>query len=179
MIILLHTSYHSISRLSDIPTCLSGWFQHAFNSSCHRSIRAPRQPQHGSPQNTEGHLDEAMCYLLDENTIPDAYNDPIWLLGLQHPGYEPPPAEVANPGSGFVNSKRALSFCTSTFSTVTPTSPRLQQSRLSKRHTRILTHIIRQNCLPGLPPTSGSYYAPISTPSETLHLPSSSANTSS
>ena len=76
------TNYHSISRLSDVPTRLSGWFHHAFNSSCHRSIPASRQLQLRSPQNTEGHLDKAMCYLLDYNTIPGAYNDPIWLLGV-------------------------------------------------------------------------------------------------
>ena len=42
----------------------------------------------------KGHLDKAMHYLLDSDTMPDKCPEPIWLLGVMHPGYEPlpPPA---------------------------------------------------------------------------------------
>ncbi|KAH7101820.1 hypothetical protein BKA62DRAFT_793620 [Auriculariales sp. MPI-PUGE-AT-0066] len=44
----------------------------------------------------KGHLDKAMRYLLDSDATPDKSNDPIWILGVAHPGWEaqpsPPPA---------------------------------------------------------------------------------------
>jgi cysteine protease ATG4 len=36
----------------------------------------------------KGHLDKAIRYLLDSDATPDRCTDPIWLLGVQHPGYE-------------------------------------------------------------------------------------------
>ena len=130
-----HLSYyqssHSTSRLSDIPTRLSGWFQHAFNSSA-TDLSLPHlintiPPPSSSPKGKssalltaakhgKGHLDKAMRYLLDSDSTPDKCTDPIWLLGVQHPGYEPPPPEAASPTvsrSGSVNSRRAPSFRTS------------------------------------------------------------------
>jgi cysteine protease ATG4 len=140
-----HLSYyqssHSTSRLSDIPTRLSGWFQHAFNSSA-TDLSLPNlintiPPPSSSPKGKssalltaakhgKGHLDKAMRYLLDSDSTPDKCTDPIWLLGVQHPGYEPPPPEAASPTlsrSGSVNSRRAASFRTSTSSTVTAATP--------------------------------------------------------
>ncbi|KAH9020204.1 hypothetical protein EDB85DRAFT_532534 [Lactarius pseudohatsudake] len=141
-----HLSYyqsspsHSTTRLSDIPTRLSGWFQHAFNSSStdlslpHLINTGHIPPTSNSPKGKssalltaakhgKGHLDKAMRYLLDSDSTPDKCTDPIWLLGVQHPGYEPPPAEPASPTtlsrSGSVNSRRASSFRTTTSSTVT------------------------------------------------------------
>jgi len=38
----------------------------------------------------KGHPDKAMRYLLDSDTTPNKCTDPIWLLGLKYPGYEPP-----------------------------------------------------------------------------------------
>ncbi|KAH8980199.1 hypothetical protein EDB92DRAFT_1937183 [Lactarius akahatsu] len=141
-----HLSYyqsspsHSTTRLSDIPTRLSGWFQHAFNSSStdltlpHLINTSHIPPTSNSPKGKssalltaakhgKGHLDKAMRYLLDSDSTPDKCTDPIWLLGVQHPGYEPPPAEPASPTtlsrSGSVNSRRASSFRTTTSSTVT------------------------------------------------------------
>ena len=141
-----HLSYyqssHSTSRLSDIPTRLSGWFQHAFNSSA-TDLTLPNlintghiPPSSSSPKGKssalltaakhgKGHLDKAMRYLLDSDSTPDKCTDPIWLLGVQHPGYEPPPVDPASPvlsRSGSVNSRRASSFRTSTSSTVTAVS---------------------------------------------------------
>ncbi|KAH9016405.1 hypothetical protein EDB83DRAFT_2508558 [Lactarius deliciosus] len=131
---------HSTTRLSDIPTRLSGWFQHAFNSSStdlslpHLINTGHIPPTSSSPKGKssalltaakhgKGHLDKAMRYLLDSDSTPDKCTDPIWLLGVQHPGYEPPPADLASPTtlsrSGSVNSRRASSFRTTTSSTVT------------------------------------------------------------
>ena len=132
------THAHSTSRLSDIPTRLSGWFQHAFNSSA-TDLSLPHlintiPPPSGSPKGKssalltaakhgKGHLDKAMRYLLDSDSTPDRCTDPIWLLGVQHPGYEPPPpTDPSSPTisrSGSVNSRRASSFRNSTSSTVT------------------------------------------------------------
>jgi cysteine protease ATG4 len=56
----------------------------------------------------KGHLDKAMRYLLDSDAMPDKCADPIWLLGVQHPGYEPPLSALPNvvatsPGSNSNN----------------------------------------------------------------------------
>ena len=92
-------------RLSEIPSRLSGWFTHAFSSSS-TDLPAILSQQHlatiaaGSPKGKssalltvakhgKGHLDKAMRYLLDSDATPDKCSDPIWLLGVEHPGYEP------------------------------------------------------------------------------------------
>jgi len=155
-----HLSYyqssHSTTRLSDIPTRLSGWFQHAFNSSStdltlpHLINSGHLPPSSASPKSKssalltaakhgKGHLDKAMRYLLDSDSTPDKCTDPIWLLGVQHPGYEPS-AEAPSPvlsRRGSVDSRRASSFRTSTSSTVTatpgggnaPSSPQISSSK--------------------------------------------------
>ena len=133
-----HLSYyqssHSTTRLSDIPTRLSGWFQHAFNSSATdlslpNLINSGNLPPSGSPKTKsallaaakhgKGQFDKAMRYILDSDATPDRCTDPIWLLGLQHPGYDPstePPPALSRRGS--VDSRRTSSFRTSTSSTV-------------------------------------------------------------
>ena len=84
---LLYFSYYqpldSIPRLSDIPTRLSGWFQHssATNLSLLYPINTIPLPS-GSPKgnssalltvakHSKGHLDKAMRYLIDSDYIPD------------------------------------------------------------------------------------------------------------
>ena len=133
-----HLSYyqssHSTTRLSDIPTRLSGWFQHTFNSSATdlslpQLINSGNLPPSSSPKTKsalltaakhgKGQLDKAMRYLLDSDSTPDKCTDPIWLLGLQHPGYDPsaePAPALSRRGS--VDSRRTSSFRTSTSSTV-------------------------------------------------------------
>ena len=58
----------------------------------------------------QAELDAAMRYIRDSDATPDGCTDPIWLLGLQYPGYgpstEPAPA-FSHRGS--VDSKRASS----------------------------------------------------------------------
>ncbi|OSD05590.1 hypothetical protein PYCCODRAFT_1443018 [Trametes coccinea BRFM310] len=108
----------SSSRIGDLPTRLSGWFAHTFSSSSTDLTLPSLLSQHhlnasvspkgkGSALLTaarhgKGHLDKAMRYLLDSDATPDKCPDPIWLLGVQHPGYEPspPPAPdlTASPG---------------------------------------------------------------------------------
>ncbi|KAI0245661.1 hypothetical protein BJV78DRAFT_1287349 [Lactifluus subvellereus] len=139
-----HLSYyqssHSTTRLSDIPTRLSGWFQHAFNTSStdltlpHLINTGHLPPTSVSPKSKssslltaakhgKGQLDKAMRYLLDNDSAPDKCTDPIWLLGVQHPGYEPQtePASPMLSRRGSVDSRRTSSFRTSTSSTVTAT----------------------------------------------------------
>ncbi|KAF9043299.1 peptidase family C54-domain-containing protein [Panaeolus papilionaceus] len=97
----LYSSTSSTSRIGDLPTRLSGWFSHLSNSSSDLSLPA-LLAQQSSPKsnrgpsalliaakNGRGHLDKAMRYLLDSDATPDKCTDPIWLLGVQHPGYEP------------------------------------------------------------------------------------------
>jgi cysteine protease ATG4 len=136
-----HLSYyqssHSTTRLSDIPTRLSGWFQHAFNSSSTdlslpHLINSGHIPQSStSPKSKssallsaakhgKGHLDKAMRYLLDSDSSPDKCTDPIWILGVQHPGYEPQSDAILSRHSS-TTSKRASSLRTSTSSNVTTT----------------------------------------------------------
>ena len=97
----LYSSTSSTSRIGDLPTRLSGWFSHTFSSSstdipsllAYHSSASPKgkgpsalltAAKHG-----KGHLDKAMRYLLDSDATPDKCTDPIWLLGVQHTGYEP------------------------------------------------------------------------------------------
>ena len=105
----------SNSKISDLPSRLSGWFSHTFNTSNNdlslpailsqqAHISGPSALPVGSPKGKganslltaakhgKGHLDKAMRYLLDSDATPDKCTDPIWLLGLKHPGYEPPEA---------------------------------------------------------------------------------------
>ena len=62
-----------------------------------------------------------MRYLLDSDSTPDKCIDPVWLLGIQDPSYEPPPPEAASPTllrSGFRQLKAGSLFCTSASSAV-------------------------------------------------------------
>ncbi|KAK7457132.1 Cysteine protease atg4 [Stygiomarasmius scandens] len=117
------------SRIGDLPTRLSGWFTHTFSSST-TDLSLPNLLSHpqshpsnststssvSSPKSNrltgasalltaakhgKGHLDKAMRYLLDSDATPDKCTDPIWLLGVQHPGYEPPPQVQQPPPSSF------------------------------------------------------------------------------
>jgi cysteine protease ATG4 len=98
------------SPSSGLPSRLSGWLSHTFNSSSsssndlslpslltQQSVGSPKAKSSGTnpllmvARHGKGHLDKAMRYLLDSDATPDKCTDPIWLLGVQHPGYEPPP----------------------------------------------------------------------------------------
>ena len=133
--VIVHTKFRIFNYL--FPTRISGWFRHAFNSSATdlslSYLNSSIPPPSSSPKSKSsallttakhgnGHFDKAMRYLLDSDSTPDKCTDPIWLLGVQHPGYEPPPpSEAASPTvsrSGSVSSRRAPSFRTSTSSTV-------------------------------------------------------------
>jgi cysteine protease ATG4 len=163
---------HSSSRLSDFPTRLSGWFSHTFNTSSNDltlpsllSSTNSLPPTGSSPKGKassllsaarhgKGHLDKAMRYLLDSDATPDKCPDPIWLLGMQHSGYESPPplplqlplssspVAVPTPSTppqtqlsrrGSNDSRKTPSFRSSTSSTVTSstTSPNMTLSRSS------------------------------------------------
>lgn len=105
-------------RFSDVGTRLSGWFTHAFSTSstdltslpallttsspAATSLPMASSPKSSRPNNAgmalltaarhgKGYLDKGVRYLLDSDATPDKCADPIWLLGVQHPGYEPPP----------------------------------------------------------------------------------------
>jgi cysteine protease ATG4 len=100
--------------ITDLSSRLSGWFSHTFSSSTTdltlpgilaqstSSSASPSSPSSArgagkasalltAAKHGKGHLDKAMRYLLDSDATPDRCEDPIWLLGVQHPGYEPPP----------------------------------------------------------------------------------------
>ncbi|KAI0736030.1 peptidase family C54-domain-containing protein [Earliella scabrosa] len=142
------------TRLTDLPTRLSGWFAHTFSSSStDLSLPSLLSQQHlsasvspkgkGSALITaarqgKGHLDKAMRYLLDSDATPDKCPEPIWLLGVQHPGYEPPPPPPveypASPGRrSSADSRRGSSFRSSSSSPASPHSappdPSLSQSQ--------------------------------------------------
>ncbi|KAH8105076.1 hypothetical protein DFH11DRAFT_1645155 [Phellopilus nigrolimitatus] len=125
---------HSSQRLSDMGTRLSGWFSHTFNSSstdlslptilsnAPAMAMSPKSKSGGlglltAARHGKGHLDKAVRYLLDSDSTPDKCTEPIWLLGVQHPGYEapppPPPRAASPPPSGRRSSldmRRSSSF---------------------------------------------------------------------
>ena len=95
----------STTRIGDLPTRLSGWFSQTFSTSStdlslpsiltqsHISAMSPKSKGSAllaAAKHGKGHLDKAVRYLLDSDSTPDKCTDPIWLLGVQHPGYEPP-----------------------------------------------------------------------------------------
>ncbi|QRW05883.1 peptidase family C54 protein [Ceratobasidium sp. AG-Ba] len=109
-------------RLGDLPARLSGWFSHLTGSSTDLGLatnlssaaqmvpaaspkRVPSLSR-GSPndgpltaaaRHGKGHFDKVMRYLTDSDATPDHCTDPIWLLGVQHPGYEPPDPSQSPP----------------------------------------------------------------------------------
>lgn len=131
----------SSSRLSEIPSRLSGWFSHAFStSSTDLSLPSLLSQQHlaavaaGSPKKSsalltvakhgKGHLDKAMRYLLDSDATPDKCSEPIWLLGVEHPGYEPDPIATSSQASlGRRSSVESSRRSPSSFRSSTSTSP--------------------------------------------------------
>ncbi|KAF9237215.1 cysteine protease required for autophagy [Melanogaster broomeanus] len=126
----------SSARISDLPTRLSGWLSHTFSSSSTdltlpailsqshmaaqgaSSPRTKTNPLLTAAKQGKGHFDRAMRFLLDSDSMPDKSTEPIWLLGVQHLGYEPPPPHT--PGrraSG--ESRRSPSFRSHTSSSAT------------------------------------------------------------
>lgn len=117
-----HSSTSSAHRLSDMGTRLSGWFSHTFSTSSTDlslptilanasagaatsqggSGTSPKSRTSGlgiltAARHGKGHLDKAVRYLMDSDSTPDKCADEIWLLGVQHPGYEPPPPQPPSP----------------------------------------------------------------------------------
>ncbi|KAH0826422.1 cysteine protease required for autophagy [Lanmaoa asiatica] len=121
----------SSTRISDLPTRLSGWISHTFSSSSTdlslpsilsqshmASPKTKSNPLLSAAKHGKGHLDRAMRFLLDSDSTPDKCAEPIWLLGVQHPGYEPPPPPT--PGRRpSVESRRTPSFRSNTSSSAT------------------------------------------------------------
>jgi cysteine protease ATG4 len=110
----------SARNIGDLGSRLSGWFNHTFSGSSTdlslptilaQSNISPTQMLAGSPRTKtshplltaarqgKDHLDKAMRYLLDSDAQPDKSTDKIWVLGVEHPGYEPPPPPSSTPQS--------------------------------------------------------------------------------
>ncbi|PFH45372.1 hypothetical protein AMATHDRAFT_9389 [Amanita thiersii Skay4041] len=104
----------SSSRISDLPTRISGWFNHTFSSSTNDlslpNILAQSHSAGSSPKTKLAAASfltaipgKAVRYIFDTDATPDKCTDSIWLLGVQHPGYEPPPpsppVSVSGPSS--------------------------------------------------------------------------------
>jgi len=144
----LYSSTSSTSRIGDLPTRLSGWFSHTFSTSSTDlslpNLLAQQSPKGKGPsalltaaKHGKGHLDKAMRYLLDSDATPDKCTDPIWLLGVQHPGYEPPlPSHSNVPSNNNVGVRRSSgsppSFRSSTSSITSTAELSLSQSQKSK-----------------------------------------------
>ncbi|PPR05795.1 hypothetical protein CVT26_010145 [Gymnopilus dilepis] len=136
----LYSSTSSTSRIGDLPTRLSGWFTHTFSTSTNDLSLPNLLAQNTSPKGKgpsalltaakhgKGHLDKAMRYLLDSDAQPDKCMDPIWLLGVQHPGYEPSAAAVVPVNTNRRSSGSPHSFRSST-SSIASADPSLSQSQ--------------------------------------------------
>ncbi|EGO22797.1 cysteine protease required for autophagy [Serpula lacrymans var. lacrymans S7.9] len=129
-------SSSSSARIADLPTRLSGWLSHTFStSSTDLSLPSLLSQSHlssatASPKGKssalltaakhgKGHLDRAMRFLMDSDSTPDKCSEPIWLLGVQHLGYEPPPPPVTPGRRSSVESRRSPSFRSSASSSQT------------------------------------------------------------
>ncbi|KAG8972175.1 Cysteine protease atg4 [Tulasnella sp. 425] len=99
--------------LTDISSRLSGWFSQNFAgsstdlpstslapSSSQATVIPQTSPKHKASgifnvarhpaKGLGGGFEKAVRYFLDSDAQPDKCTDPIWLMGVQHPGYEPP-----------------------------------------------------------------------------------------
>ncbi|KAH8091391.1 peptidase family C54-domain-containing protein [Cristinia sonorae] len=117
----------SSARLTDFPSRLSGWFSHTFSTSTSDlTLPSLLSQQHiqASPKGKGSalltaakhgtrHLDKAVRYLMDSDATPDKCTDSIWILGVEHPGYEPTsPSAYHPPGTirrGSISSRRQQS----------------------------------------------------------------------
>ncbi|THH26852.1 hypothetical protein EUX98_g7341 [Antrodiella citrinella] len=124
-----YPSSSSATRITDLPSRLSGWLSHTFSTSSTDlslpSLLSQQQFASNSPKGRgsalltaakhgKGHLDKAMRYLLDSDASPDNCLDSIWILGVEHPGNEPrsPSSYHHQPGTvrrGSVSSRRQQS----------------------------------------------------------------------
>lgn len=148
----LYSSTSSTSRIGDLPTRLSGWFSHTFSTST-TDLSLPAilsQSQSASPKGKgssalltaarhgKGHLDKAVRYLLDSDSTPDKCTEPIWLLGVQHPGYEPPPSPPPSAASMSASPRRGSgsppSFRSSMSSASNSSTTELSLSQSSSKH---------------------------------------------
>ncbi|KAG9018739.1 Cysteine protease atg4 [Tulasnella sp. 427] len=99
--------------LTDISSRLSGWFSQSFAgsstdlpstslapSSSQATVIPQTSPKHKASgifnvarhpaKGLGGGLEKVARYFLDSDAQPDKCTDSIWLMGVQHPGYEPP-----------------------------------------------------------------------------------------
>ncbi|KIK80202.1 hypothetical protein PAXRUDRAFT_159269 [Paxillus rubicundulus Ve08.2h10] len=129
-------SSSSSARISDLPTRLSGWLSHTFShsstdltlpsilSQSHMAAQGASSPKTKTnplltaAKQGKGHFDRAMRFLLDSDSMPDKCAEPIWLLGVQHPGYEPSPLPTPGRRSS-TESRRSPSFRSNTSSSAT------------------------------------------------------------
>ncbi|KAF8654308.1 hypothetical protein AX16_003536 [Volvariella volvacea WC 439] len=126
---------------------LSGWFSSAFSSSSNdltlpviltNVASSPRSKQStasalaGVAQTGRRAL-KIFNHILDSDATPDKCPDPIWILGVQHPGWEPPPPVASSRSS--VSGKNKNSFRSSTSSSILSSANSselsLSQSQLS------------------------------------------------
>ena len=191
---LTYQSSHSTSRLSDIPTRLSGWFQHssATNLSLLHLINTSPLPS-GSPKgnlsalltvvkHSKGHLDKAMCYLIDGDYIPDkkapTYSNPAPRRGCTNTGYErglPPAKAMLTRSSPIPQDGHPPSVPQHIRFRWPPLSSATRSYPLSNDFQYAPAHNVSQN------PTilryaSGSHCSPPYTPFETRHSSFSNAN---
>ncbi|KAJ3800777.1 hypothetical protein GGU11DRAFT_742209 [Lentinula aff. detonsa] len=194
------------SRMGDFPTRLSGWFSHTFstsstdlslptllaqsNSVSTGSTSSPRARLTGASalltaaKHGKGHLDKAMRYLLDSDAMPDKCTDPIWILGVQHPGYEPPPVQSQPPPSSYTGGTlgRRGSVASTTASDQSHGHKR-SRSRGQHAHTSSISHPGSQFLSQSQPPSSSpsqslssSASSVTATPSASFYNPASSTS---
>lgn len=151
-----YPSSSSGTRIADLPTRLSGWFSHTFSTSAtdltlpallsqqqlavNNSPKGKTNALLTAAKHGQGHLSKAMRFLLDSDATPDDCTDSIWILGVEHPGYEPTsPSSYLPPGTGTlrrgsINSKRhqspiSIRSSPSSSPTLTAADPSLSQSQ--------------------------------------------------
>lgn len=100
------------ARLQDFSSRLSGWFSQSFASGSTTDLTLPPQPPPTrdlptsvSPKHKAsgifnvarapaskigGGVEKVVRYFTDPDATPDRCPDPIWIMGVQHPGYRPP-----------------------------------------------------------------------------------------
>ena len=94
----LYSSASSASRIVYLPTGLSGGF--ASSTDLPLPLTPSASPKSkasallAAAEHGRNLLDKAVRYLLDSAALLNICSDPIWLLGVQHPGYESPPSST-------------------------------------------------------------------------------------
>ncbi|KAF8989630.1 hypothetical protein BDZ89DRAFT_223018, partial [Hymenopellis radicata] len=116
---IAHTFSGSAQDLS-LPALLATSPRKSLNSSTSSAASASgrRNAILTAAKTGKGHLDKAVRYLLDSDSTPDRCTDRIWLLGVEHKGWDPTTSVAPPPPSAYPARKSEFRSSTSSLDSI-------------------------------------------------------------